>query len=68
MLFKLTNKRSNRSTHAGVLEFVAEEGKVYFPYWVMAGEFTYVNKFPMSMILHCYNFNVSIITLMLILL
>lgn len=35
MLFKLTNKRISRSTHAGVLEFVAEEGRVYFPYWMM---------------------------------
>ncbi|XP_046738860.1 ubiquitin recognition factor in ER-associated degradation protein 1 [Diprion similis] len=35
MLFKLTNKRSNRITHCGVLEFVADEGKVYLPYWMM---------------------------------
>ncbi|XP_078037911.1 ubiquitin fusion-degradation 1-like [Augochlora pura] len=35
MLFKLTNKKSNRVTHCGVLEFVAEEGKVYLPYWMM---------------------------------
>jgi len=34
MLFKLTNKRTNRITHCGVLEFVADEGKVYLPYWV----------------------------------
>lgn len=32
MLFKLTNKE--RSTHCGVLEFVAEEGRVYVPHWV----------------------------------
>ena len=32
MLFKLTNKK--RSTHCGVLEFVAEEGRIYIPHWV----------------------------------
>lgn len=35
MLFKLTNNKINRSTHAGVLEFVADEGKIYIPYWMM---------------------------------
>ena len=35
MLFKLTNNTTQRVTHAGVLEFVAEEGKVYMPYWMM---------------------------------
>uniref|UniRef100_T1GR57 Ubiquitin fusion degradation protein 1 homolog n=1 Tax=Megaselia scalaris TaxID=36166 RepID=T1GR57_MEGSC len=35
MLFKLTNGKKNRTTHAGVLEFVADEGKVYLPYWMM---------------------------------
>ncbi|XP_063605288.1 ubiquitin recognition factor in ER-associated degradation protein 1-like [Penaeus indicus] len=35
MLFKLTNRRANRNTHCGVLEFVADEGKVYIPYWMM---------------------------------
>lgn len=35
MLFKLTNSRIKRSTHAGVLEFVADEGKIYIPYWMM---------------------------------
>ena len=34
MLFKLTNRRADRVTHCGVLEFVADEGKVYLPYWV----------------------------------
>ena len=36
MLFKLTNRKANRKTHCGVLEFVADEGKVYLPYWVTA--------------------------------
>lgn len=35
MLFKLSNTQKNRITHAGVLEFVADEGKVYLPYWVI---------------------------------
>ncbi|XP_044739649.1 ubiquitin recognition factor in ER-associated degradation protein 1 [Chrysoperla carnea] len=35
MLFKLTNKNTGRITHCGVLEFVADEGKVYLPYWMM---------------------------------
>jgi len=35
MLFKLANKNSGRTTHCGVLEFVADEGKIYIPYWMM---------------------------------
>ncbi|XP_060562853.1 ubiquitin recognition factor in ER-associated degradation protein 1-like [Ruditapes philippinarum] len=35
MLFKLTNKKMNRETHCGVLEFVADEGRIYIPYWMM---------------------------------
>lgn len=35
MLFKLTNTTQNRITHCGVLEFVADEGKCYMPYWMM---------------------------------
>lgn len=35
MLFKLTNKKSNRHTHCGVLEFIADEEKIYIPYWVL---------------------------------
>jgi len=35
MLFKLTNRKTDRVTHCGVLEFVADEGKVYLPYWMM---------------------------------
>ena len=35
MLFRLTNKKAkDRTTHCGVLEFVAEEGRCYLPYWV----------------------------------
>lgn len=35
MLFKLTSPQKNRTTHCGVLEFVADEGKCYMPYWMM---------------------------------
>ena len=35
MLFKLTNAGTQRTTHCGVLEFVADEGKIYIPYWMM---------------------------------
>ena len=34
MLFKLTNTNAKRYTHCGVLEFVADEGKVFIPHWV----------------------------------
>ncbi|KAF9586187.1 ubiquitin fusion degradation protein [Lunasporangiospora selenospora] len=33
MLFELS--RGSQSTHAGVLEFIAEEGRVYIPHWMM---------------------------------
>uniref|UniRef100_A0A1B0B4Q8 Ubiquitin fusion degradation protein 1 homolog n=1 Tax=Glossina palpalis gambiensis TaxID=67801 RepID=A0A1B0B4Q8_9MUSC len=39
MLFKLTNVKESLYTHAGVLEFVAEEGKCYLPYWMMVNLF-----------------------------
>lgn len=36
MLFELINgAQDGRMTHAGVLEFIAEEGKIYVPYWVI---------------------------------
>ncbi|XP_067934310.1 ubiquitin recognition factor in ER-associated degradation protein 1-like [Watersipora subatra] len=35
MLFKLTNSEENKSTHCGVLEFVADQGKIYIPHWMM---------------------------------
>jgi ubiquitin fusion degradation protein 1 len=34
MLFELINNKTKKKTHAGVLEFIAEEGKIYLPYWV----------------------------------
>jgi ubiquitin fusion degradation protein 1 len=35
MLFRLNNSKQNTKTHAGVLEFIAEEGRVYLPKWMM---------------------------------
>ncbi|KAG5288122.1 ubiquitin fusion degradation protein [Histoplasma ohiense] len=35
MLFELHNRVKDRTTHAGVLEFIAEEGKIYLPFWIM---------------------------------
>lgn len=35
MLFKLTNPQKDRITHCGVLEFTADEGKCYMPYWML---------------------------------
>jgi len=35
MLFELINGAKEKQTHAGVLEFTAEEGKIYLPYWLM---------------------------------
>lgn len=34
MLFKLINGAEKKHSHAGVLEFTAEEGRVYLPQWV----------------------------------
>lgn len=34
MLFELNNPAAERVTHCGVLEFVADEGLIYLPYWV----------------------------------
>lgn len=34
MLFEVINGAKGRTTHAGVLEFIAEEGKIYLPFWV----------------------------------
>lgn len=36
MLFELCNEDQGLKTHSGVLEFVAEEGRVYIPQWMMS--------------------------------
>ncbi|KAJ4965522.1 hypothetical protein NE237_017371 [Protea cynaroides] len=35
MLFELRNSAAERVSHCGVLEFIAEEGMIYVPYWMM---------------------------------
>jgi ubiquitin fusion degradation protein 1 len=35
MLFELTNDALGKKTHCGVLEFSAEEGKCFMPFWMM---------------------------------
>lgn len=35
MLFELQNASTERVSHCGVLEFIAEEGTMYMPYWMM---------------------------------
>jgi len=35
MLFELHNPATQRRSHCGVLEFIAEEGMIYMPYWMM---------------------------------
>ncbi|KAI3732252.1 hypothetical protein L1987_63454 [Smallanthus sonchifolius] len=35
MLFELHNASTERVSHCGVLEFIAEEGLIYMPYWMM---------------------------------
>ncbi|KAJ3691727.1 hypothetical protein LUZ61_020891 [Rhynchospora tenuis] len=35
MLFELRNVATSRTSHCGVLEFTAEEGMIYMPYWMM---------------------------------
>lgn len=34
IMFKITNTKKNLISHCGVLEFSAEEGRVYIPFWV----------------------------------
>lgn len=35
MLFRLSSSVENRMTHCGVLEFTADEGTCYIPFWMM---------------------------------
>lgn len=35
MLFELSNPSFGKVSHCGVLEFVADEGLIYLPYWMM---------------------------------
>ena len=38
IIFELINGAESKTSHAGVLEFTAEEGKIYMPYWVFANQ------------------------------
>ena len=33
-MFELRNASAERVSHCGVLQFIAEEGMIYLPYWV----------------------------------
>ncbi|GIX63290.1 ubiquitin fusion degradation protein [Babesia caballi] len=35
MMFELRNDAKNKKTHAGVLEFVSDDGMCHIPYWMM---------------------------------
>ena len=35
MLFNIENVKEKTKTHCGVLEFIADEGVCYLPYWMM---------------------------------
>ena len=35
MLFQICNPKEKKTSHCGVLEFVADEGHAYIPYWMM---------------------------------
>lgn len=35
MLFRLENEEIQKTLHCGVLEFTAEEGHCYLPFWMM---------------------------------
>ncbi|KAI3450370.1 hypothetical protein Pfo_007035 [Paulownia fortunei] len=35
MLFEISNPSAGKVTHCGVLEFIADEGLIYLPYWMM---------------------------------
>ncbi len=37
LMMELVNGEKEKYTHAGVLEFVAEEGRAYIPHWVSSG-------------------------------
>lgn len=35
LIFSITSLTSNKQTHAGVIEFIAEEGRIYLPEWML---------------------------------
>lgn len=54
MLFKLINGKEKKYSHAGVLEFIAEEGRVYLPQWVTEFQaFNFMCQKKTQTKLHC---------------
>jgi len=49
MLFQISNPRNGKKTHCGVIEFSAEEGCAYLPYWVWCYSLELPLLFPMQM-------------------
>ena len=49
MIFELINGNEGKTTHAGVLEFVAEEGRIYLPYWVIIATRRITRDYLLSM-------------------
>lgn len=35
LMFRLFNSKTQRKTHCGIMEFIADEGCAYLPYWMM---------------------------------
>lgn len=33
MMFEIENRKEGKKSHCGVIEFSADEGMVYLPYW-----------------------------------
>lgn len=54
MLFKVENRKTGRSTHCGVLEFIADEGHVYLPYWVSNASKAFTAAARPEQILICF--------------
>lgn len=64
MLFELHNGARERMTHAGVLEFIAEEGKIYLPFWVRDRCYLYSQITYTDLTFHssCKLFSLSLVT------
>lgn len=57
MLFELRNAAAERVSHCGVLEFIAEEGMIYMPYWVGCRSFLTDKNIVDSIDFCCFNSN-----------
>ena len=61
MLFELNNSSAGRVTHCGVLEFVADEGLIYIPYWVCIFAYGYDSIVHMTALSNSFLFFYSLI-------